>query len=105
MGRIVIVAYKPKPDKNKELEALVKTHLDVLKSEELVTERDSIIMRAEDGTVIEVFEWKSKEVINAAHSNPKIQGMWKKFSEFCDYIPIADVQESGSLFPEFSPLN
>ena len=80
MGRIVIVGYKPKPGKASELEALMKTHLPVLKEEGLVTDRDSIIMRAEDGTIIEVFEWKSEEAIKAAHGNLKVQEMWQAYS-------------------------
>jgi len=41
MGRIVLVGYKPKPGKESELEALMKTHLPILREEGLVTDRES----------------------------------------------------------------
>jgi hypothetical protein len=37
--------------------------------------------QASDGTVIEVFEWKSQEAIAAAHTNPVVQKMWEKSEE------------------------
>ncbi|MFI5158631.1 MAG: hypothetical protein ACHQF4_07175, partial [Sphingobacteriales bacterium] len=60
MGRIVIACYKPKPGKGEALKALMKTHLPRLKKEGLVTDRESIMMEATDGTIIEVFEWLSE---------------------------------------------
>jgi len=105
MGRIVIVAYKPKQDKESELVELVKSHLFTLRAEGLVSDRDSILMRSTDGSVIEVFEWASKEAIEAAHNNPEVQKMWLEFSKICDFIPVSQVSESTSMFSEFTPLN
>src|ERR1700743_550100 len=56
MGKTVIVAYKPKPGKADELKALMKTHLPRLKAEGLVRDKESYIMEAADGTIVEVFE-------------------------------------------------
>jgi len=105
MGRIVIVAYKPKQDKESELVELVESHLSILRTEGLVSDRDSIVMRSTDGTVVEVFEWASKEAIEAAHKNPEVQKMWLEFSKICDFIPVSQVSESRSMFSEFTPLN
>ncbi len=105
MGRIVIAVYKPKPGKAAALESLVETHVSILRSEGLVTERESIIMRANDDTIIEVFEWASEEAIESAHKNPAVLEMWQQYSEVCDYIPIAEVGESAQVFSEFTPLN
>ena len=105
MGRIVVVGYKPKQGKSNELEDLVKTHIPILREEGLVSDRDSIIMRSEDGTIIEVFEWKSEEAIKSAHTNIKVQEMWQAFSSVCDYIPVSQVPEISSIFSEFTPLN
>ena len=105
MGRIVIVGYKPKPGKNEALKALMKTHLPRLKQEGLVTDRESIIMEAADGTIIEVFEWISKEAIQNAHTNPEVLKMWAEYAEVCDYVPVGHVAEIGNLFSEFGPLN
>ncbi|WP_222931363.1 hypothetical protein [Xanthovirga aplysinae] len=62
-------------------------------------------MQAEDRTIIEVFGWKSKEALEAAHSNAAVQKMWGEFSQVCEYIPIGSLNESANLFSEFTPLN
>lgn len=103
-GRIVVVGYKPKDGKQAELEALVKSHLPTLRAEGLVSNREAISMRSEDGTIIEVFEWASKEAIENAHSNVKVHEMWVSFSKVCDYIPVSQVSEISSIFSEFTPL-
>ena len=78
-GIIVIVAYRPKPGKDKELLELVRSRVPTLRKENLVTNRVPTILRARDGTIIEVSEWKSQEAIDAAHKNPKVLSMWNKF--------------------------
>ena len=102
--RIVIVAYKPKEGKAHVLQQLMREHLSILKNQNLVTERDSIIMEAQDGTIIEVFEWKSKSAIEQAHTNPVVLEMWGKYAEACDYIPVGQVAETKQLFSDFSPF-
>src|SRR6185369_9549657 len=72
MGRIVIVAYRPKPGKIEALHALAKQHVDFLRGEGLVTDRVPILMTADDGTVLEVFEWTSKAAMESAHGNAKV---------------------------------
>ena len=104
MGRIVIACYKPKPGKEAVLRELMKTHLDILKSQNLVTDRASIIMQAGNGTVLEVFEWRSQEAIDSAHSNPVIGKMWADYEAACDYIPVGEVPEANELFATFAPL-
>ena len=104
-GRIVIVAYRPLPGKAAELVTLAKSHVDRLKSEGLVSDRPPVIMQAADGTVVEVFEWKSKEAIENAHSNPAVQKMWGEFAEVCEYVPAAEVDELKQMFSEFKPVD
>ena len=103
-GRIVIVAYKPLKGKEDALRQLMREHLPALKKQNLVTDRDSILMETKDGTIIEVFEWKSKAAIEQAHTNPEVQKMWKKYSEVCEYLPIGKVEEAGNLFADFTPF-
>lgn len=104
MGRIVIAAYRPKPGKSPELRELMKGHLKTLRSQGLVTDRESIMMEAKDGTIVEVFEWKSREAIASAHTNPVVLQMWDRYAEVCDYVPIGSVDEASQLFSEFTPL-
>lgn len=105
MERIVIVGYKPLPGKERELIELMKTHWEILNNEKLVSQRKSIIMQAKEGTVIEVFGWKSKEDMERAHSNASVQRMWKEYAKVCEYVPISEIEETRHLFSEFMPLD
>jgi hypothetical protein len=105
MERIVIAAYKPLPGKEKELIDFTRTHWQILHQENLVSFRKPILMEAADGTIIEVFGWKSKAAIEAAHTNAGVQSMWQKFAQVCTYVPIRSVAEAGNLFSEFTPLD
>jgi len=65
-GVCVIAAYRPKPGKEDGLLELVRSRVPTLRQEGLVSDRAPTIMRAGDGTIIEVSEWKSREAIDAA---------------------------------------
>lgn len=103
--RIVIVGYKPKVGKEEMLKSLMREHLSTLQKLNLATDRNSIMMEAADGTIIEVFEWKSKAAIESAHTNPEVLKMWTKYAECCDYIPVGNVAEIANLFSEFTPFS
>lgn len=105
MGRVVIACYKPKSGHSESLRELLQIHRPVLRSQGLVTNREPIVVEAADGTVIEVFEWVSKEAIAAAHQNPVIAEMWEQYAKVCDYVPIGDVAEASQLFSEFEPVD
>src|SRR5437016_2099427 len=101
MGRFVIVAYTPKPGKDEQLLEAVRKHIDVLKAEGHVTDKAAYVMRASDGTVLEVFEWRDAEAIHEAHSNPNVQALWIEFGEACDYTPLTKLVECHQTFAEF----
>ncbi|HEV3391929.1 MAG TPA: antibiotic biosynthesis monooxygenase family protein [Chthoniobacterales bacterium] len=103
-GIIVIVAYRPKPGKDKELLELVRSRVPTLRKENLVTNRVPTILRARDGTIIEVSEWKSQEAIDAAHKNPKVLSMWNKFFALCDCVPLKSLAEAEEMFAGFEPI-
>jgi quinol monooxygenase YgiN len=105
MGQTVIVAYKPKPGKEDALKELMKTHLPRLKEQGLVRNKDSYIMEAADGTIVEVFEWLSEEAIQKAHYNPAVQQMWSEYSAVCDYVSVGSLAEAVNLFSSFKALN
>jgi quinol monooxygenase YgiN len=105
MGRIVIVGYKPKQGKADSLKALMKTHVQRLRQEGLATDRESILMEAADGTIVEVFEWVSAEAIKSAHTNPAVLQMWSEYAGVCDYVPVGTLPEIGNLFSEFTPVD
>jgi quinol monooxygenase YgiN len=103
-GIIVIVAYRPKPGKESETLDLVRSRVPTLRKEELVTDRSATIMRARDRTIIEVSEWKSQEAIDAAHKNPTVLAMWKRFFDVCECIPLDRLPESAEMFAGFEPI-
>ena len=103
-GVCVIVAYRPKPAKADDLLALVRSRVPTLRQEGLVSDRAPTIMRARDGTIIEVSEWKSREAIDAAHKNPNVLAMWQKFFAVCDCVPLNTLAEAEEMFAGFEPI-
>lgn len=104
MGRFVIVAYKPKPGAADALLALARRHVEVLRTENLVSDRAPYLMCAADGTVVEVFEWRSAEAIAAAHHNAAVHALWAEFAAVCDYVPLSQLAEAQQMFAEFDAL-
>ena len=103
-GVICIVAYRPKPGKGEELLKLVRNRVPTLRKEGLATDRTSTIVRAKDGTIVEVSEWKSQEAIDAAHKNPTVLAMWEKFFAICDCVPLNTLAEAQDIFAGFEPM-
>jgi quinol monooxygenase YgiN len=103
-GVVVIVAYRPKPGKANETLELVRSRVPTLRDEGLVTDRAPTIVRARDGTIIEVSEWKSQGAIEAAHKNPNVLAMWKKFFAVCECVPLNTLAESAEMFAGFEPI-
>jgi quinol monooxygenase YgiN len=104
MGIMVIVAYRPRPGKEAQLLELTKDHMPILRQQGLATDRPAYAMRAADGTIIEVFEWKSQEAIDAAHTNPEVLKMWGRYAEVCEYAPLVTVKECADMFAKFDPI-
>lgn len=103
--KIVIVGYKPFSGKENQLADLLKNHVKILQQEGLSSDRSSIIMKSKNSTFIEIFGWKSKEAMEAAHTNPVVLQMWGEFAKVCEYVPVGDLDESKELFSEFTPVN
>jgi len=100
---IVIVAYRPKSGKDADLLQLTREHVPLLRAEGLATDRPVIACLAQDGTVVEVFEWVAGGS-ERAHSNPAVLALWKRYAEACDFIPLASLTEASSMFASFSPI-
>jgi hypothetical protein len=104
MGRTVIVVYRPKKGKEAKLKEVLKDHLPLLRRQGLATERKSIVMQATDRSVVEVFEWKSAQAIEDAHTNPEVGKLWDRFSEVCDFDQPMNVKEFKEMFSEFETI-
>lgn len=104
MGHFSIACYRPKPGKDDELLSLAREHIPILSREGLVTARPSYLMRAKDGTIVEVFEWKSKEAIDRAHANAEVAKLWERYSAACDYVSLSSLAEAHDMFAGFEPV-
>ena len=101
-ANMVIAVYRPKPGKSEALHAVLKRHLPLLRELGLATERKALVMRSlHDGSIIEVFEWKSDEAVNAAHEHPIVRAFWKEMEAVCEYIAPGTLMEMGEMFPHF----
>ncbi len=105
MGIMVIAVFRPKPGKEADLEAVVRDHRGVLEGEGLVEDSPALAGRAADGTIVEVFVWKSQAAINAAHSNPAVKALWERFEAACTYDAIANVAEAKEMFSPFEAID
>ncbi len=104
MGSISVACYKPRPGSEQALLALVRDHLPPLRAQGFVTDRPPIVMRTADGTIVEVFEWVSKEAIAGAHTNPVVLDLWKRFEAVCSYETPANLAEFQNMFAHFEAL-
>ena len=98
----VLAVYRPKPGKAEALDRLVIEHLPILRAEGLATDHPATVLKAADGTVVEIFEWVSKDAIDRAHANPAVAALWARFAAACDYLPIADLPEAKQIFSPFT---
>lgn len=104
MGIMVIAAYRPRPGDEARLLELAKEHHPILRQQDLVAERRPYAMRANDGTIIEVFEWKSQAAIDEAHANPEVLKMWERYSPVCEFVPMVSVNECRAMFAMFEAV-
>lgn len=105
MGLYVVVAYRPRRGKEPQLLDAVRDHLPVLRSQGLATDRPPYVMRSADGTIVEVFEWRSADAVEEAHQNEVVKTLWSRFEDACEYVKLCDVKECGDLFAHFEPVD
>lgn len=104
MGILVICSYKPRPGREDEARRLVTTHVPTLRKHGLVTERPVIRGTGNGGTLVEIFEWESREKSTSAPSIPEIGALWKAMAEVMEFVPLASLSEAQREFAHFTPL-
>lgn len=102
---MAIATYKPKAGKEQTLLELVQKHLPVLRELQLASERSNFVAKSQNGTIIEVFEWTSKDAAQAAHQHPAIIDIWEKISQVADLVPMSTLQEGEHPFAGFEIIN
>lgn len=101
---IVIASYKPREGKDEGMKEVLRDHMPILRKEGLITDFPAIVLKAIDGSFIEIFEWKSQEAINQAHHSENVLALWKRFDEVCTYVKLSDIEECKNLFASFEPV-
>ncbi len=104
MGIHVLAVYRPKDERQAELDALVVDHVPRLRRLGLATDHQSTVLKASDGTIIEHFEWVDQAAIDKAHGHPDVLEMWASFDACCEYGTLADLPNAAAMFPEFEFL-
>ena len=59
--------------------------------------------RAQDGTIVEVFEWAVGGV-EQAYTNPVVMKLWERYAAACDIVPLTSLAEAATMFASFTPL-
>ena len=101
---IVFALYRPHAGKANELAAIVRDHVPALQRLGLATARAPIACAAEDGTIIEIFEWADGEAADRAHEHPEVAMIWEKMGAIADFAALGDLAESRKPFSHFRPL-
>ena len=102
--QIVFALYRPHQGKDAALRALIAQHLPTLRKLALITDRPPLLMRAKDGTYIEVFEWRTAESAGRAHEHPEVAQVWGAMGEIADFSTLGSLEEAGGPFPHFEPV-
>ncbi len=97
----MLAVYRPKPGCNEALLRETAEHVPLLRRLGLATDHPATALRAPDGTVVELFEWRSADTIAAAHEHPEVLAMWGRYAECSDYATLADLPNAASMFAEF----
>lgn len=105
MGILVICSYRIRRGREAEARRLLKEHVPLLRRHGLLTERPAIQGKGAAGTVVEVFEWVSKEASRQAPSIPEISAHWKAMAEAMNFTPLALLPEAQRPFANFTALN
>ena len=101
----VIAVYQPKCEKHVEMLGCVRSNMEALREADLVSTAEPIMLRAQDGAIIEIFEWKSDEAFNAAHPNPHVRALWARLTGCCAPGTLAALPEAMKPFPHFEVLH
>lgn len=104
MSRIGFVLYRPRKGKEDELIKMIQTHFPFLRQEGFITERKVVGMKTKDGSIMVVFEWKTRESIGEAATNSVVQNIWMQVSKVSDFDKPGSIKEFHDMFPDFEAL-
>jgi hypothetical protein len=103
-SEVVFALYRPHPGKDAELKALIHRHGPALKKSGLTTERPTLLLKAGDGTYLEIFEWVSSEASRFAHRDPEVGPIWMAMEAVADFVSLDSLAEAKRPFTHFTPV-
>jgi hypothetical protein len=101
---ITIALYRPEAGKDAELRKLIAEHIPVLRKLELITDRPSVLMKSNNGTYIEIFEWRAADSAFKAEQHPEVARIWEAMAKIAELPTIASLEEMKFNFPQFEPV-
>ncbi|MBP9925153.1 MAG: hypothetical protein KBF45_04125 [Cyclobacteriaceae bacterium] len=104
MGRIFLIIYNPHKGKEQELLSIVKSGYVLLIDGGYVTDRPPILMKAKNGNLLLIFEWKDSNSKEMAQADPAIQEQWKRVSKVSEFEKPDSLIEFSDVFPEFEAI-
>ena len=105
MGIVVMACFRPNKGKQDAVNELLAHNLDLLRKKGLVTDRELVTLKAEDGTLIELFEWVSADAMARAGKDDEVQQLWQRFAGISQFMPVAALPESQQAFSGFETLD
>ncbi|WP_219834836.1 antibiotic biosynthesis monooxygenase [Paenibacillus sp. R14(2021)] len=99
-----IALYRPHPGQDAALRDILRTHEPALRAEGLITAYPLLRLEAGDGTLIELFEWKSEEAKDRAHKSPVIWPIWERMMAVAEMTSLASLEEAKRPFPVFKRM-
>jgi hypothetical protein len=104
-AKAVIASYRANPGQEAELLRIIRRHIPVLRGLGLVTDRPPMILKAEDGVLLEIFEWVSDEAATHAHDSTEVQAIWGELGSVASYLTLSELAEAHQKFPHFEAAN
>lgn len=102
--KIVIALYHPHTGQEDKLKSLLKQHVPTLRKLELVTDRDAIVVKTQNNTFMEIFEWRSEKASVLAHEHPEVTKMWEQIGQVADFAKLDTLEEAKAEFPHFEVI-
>jgi hypothetical protein len=104
VGIIAIACYRPNVGNERKLLSAVRKNTPLLSSLCLITDRPPILMKSEDGVLLEIFEWKSKAAKTKAHKTPEVMALWNLMMELGKNVSLKTLPEAKDVFANFKPI-
>lgn len=83
---------------------IVDRHIPTLREYGLIKDGHAYVLQSEDGTIIEMYEWKDEKAIAVAHEHPAIRTIWGEMEGICTFPSLSDLPESKKRFPNFTVI-